>query len=93
MPGGNGGKGAIFGPNGKPITTDPGSRLIVIKQPRHVQFTPQQMNAICQIAQANIITIPMDAEFLMGAVAEAELKSIHHGIHTMLNIPEDQKIE
>lgn len=93
MPGGNGGKGQIYGPDGKPLITDPGARIVVIKQPRNIKFTPQQMEAMCHIAQANIITIPMDAEFLMGDIARAELLSIHRGIHSILNVPEDEKIE
>jgi len=79
-------KKGLVDPTGKPIFTEP--KMVVIKTPREVQLPPQILEVVGKMSGCSVIILPMDCEIMMGELALKELKSVHHGIHAILEIPD-----
>jgi len=79
-------KKGLVDPTGKPIFTEP--KLVVVKTPKGVQLPPQAIEAVAQMSGCSVVNLPMDCEIVMGELALRELKSIHHAIHAILEIPD-----
>lgn len=79
-------KKGLVGPTGAPIFTEP--KMAVIKTPRGVQLPPQAVEAVAQMSGCSVINLPMDCEIMMGELAVKELKSVHHAIHAILEVPD-----
>lgn len=80
--GGNG--GGLVKPDGSPMVKEP--RLIVIKQPKGVQIHPNVVAQIAKMTGCDIVVLPMDSELMMGKLALEELKSVHQGVHAILQL-------
>ena len=72
--------------SGKPLFKEP--NIIVVKCPRSVHIDQRILQEICRLTGCIILNLPMDAEFMMGTVAEKEMLSIHSAIHAITQIPE-----
>src|SRR4030042_6283659 len=72
--------------SGKPLIKEP--NIIVVKCPRSVHIDRRILQEICRLTGSVILDLPMDAEFMMGTVAEKEMTSIHSAIHAITQIPE-----
>lgn len=76
----------LISPSGQPLI--PERKVIVIKSPRGIHIHPQLIEGLSKATGCSVINLPMDCEFMMGDLAVKELKSLHHGIHHILEVPD-----
>jgi len=75
----------LINPSGKPLIKEP--KLCVLKIPQNTtnpQMVQQLTAAISKNMGVSVVVLPMDAEILMGKVADNHMVSIHSAIHAIL---------
>lgn len=76
----------LVSPSGQPLI--PEKKVVVVKVPKGTNIPPHYLGTISKLTGCGVLTLPMDAEFMMGELAVKELESLHHGIHAILQLPD-----
>lgn len=82
------GKGEILGPGGFPISTE--VQVVVIKS--RLPLPPQLIQSIGVVTRSSVVVLPLEADLILGKLAEEEIEAVHKAIHDILGIKETEPL-